>query len=258
MRGICREGVVSVSVAGEHRVLRLGVSAPGAAAGGGRQTRAWGAPGPSASRAGQECLGRQSDVDARHAPRGCAGRIEPIAVAVAETETETETGTETGTGTDIQCALRSRCAHAAAHSCVAPVRLWILPSVIGCAPRIFSYNAPGTADRVREQAGVAQLVEQRFCKPQVPGSSPGGGFFVWRRTASHRPIADRGSGASADRAAGVLCRKALHWWAVFRVVTVGTTAGPGWSRWSGQMGSCAGAEGRFLLQWTGLRGRMPA
>ncbi len=30
-------------------------------------------------------------------------------------------------------------------------------------------------------AAVAQLVEQRFCKPQVIGSSPIGGCFVFRR-----------------------------------------------------------------------------
>ncbi len=31
-------------------------------------------------------------------------------------------------------------------------------------------------------ATVAQLAEQRFCKPQVAGSSPAGGFETWRDT----------------------------------------------------------------------------
>ncbi len=35
-------------------------------------------------------------------------------------------------------------------------------------------------------ATVAQLAEQRFCKPQVDGSSPSGGFVVSNRITSHR------------------------------------------------------------------------
>ena len=42
----------------------------------------------------------------------------------------------------------------------------------------FDANCPGLLHYVATQATVAQLAEQRFCKPQVPGSSPGGGFTL--------------------------------------------------------------------------------
>lgn len=48
----------------------------------------------------------------------------------------------------------------------------------------------------RHAAAVAQLVEQRFCKPQVMGSSPIGGCFARRPTAIVVIASVRGSGNS--------------------------------------------------------------
>jgi hypothetical protein len=43
----------------------------------------------------------------------------------------------------------------------------------------------GASGRISSVAGLAQLVEQRFCKPKVAGSNPASGtIFAWSHAGS--------------------------------------------------------------------------